>query len=145
MVTIRERGVHTFSITAKCSYTEIQNICGNQLCIQKYHDKYFLNISYEIVKFKDIGVEIQLHQSLVRRSWVTLIINPSSLLAGEYCPTALFSAVDDIPAVKHRLRSILDKCGINRKLKEFRLSRIDLTENRHYLSSKDKDATLAVY
>ena len=125
-----KRGFHTFSITTKCSYTDIQNIRGSQQCIQKHHDKYFLNVSYEIVKFRNIGVEIQLHQSLVHRSWITLIVNPSSLLAGEYCPTALFSDVKQIPEVRHRLRSILDECGIDRKLKEFRLSRTDLTEDR---------------
>lgn len=140
-----ERGSHTFSITTKCSYTEIQNIRGNQLCIRKYHDKYFLNVSYEIVKFKNIGAEIQLHQSLVHRSWITLIVNPSSLLSGEYRPTALFSDMKQIPEVKHRLRSILDECGIDRKLKEFRLSRTDLTEDRYYSNGEDRDEALAVY
>ena len=57
---IRERGCHTFSLTVKSNYTEIQNICANKLCIPVGHDKYFLNVSYEIVKFKDVGVEIHL-------------------------------------------------------------------------------------
>lgn len=140
-----KRGSHTFAIITKCSYTEIQNIRSNQLCIRKYHDKYFLNVSYEIVEFKEIGVEIQLHQSLVRRSWIKLIVNPSSLLSGEYRPTALFSDVKRIPEVKHRLRSILDECGIDRKLKEFKLSRDDLARDRYYPDRKDKDAALTVY
>ena len=86
-----------------------------------------------------------LNQSLVRRSWITLIINPSSLLEGKYCPTALFSDVSKIPEVKHRLREILDSCGIDRRLKEFKLSRVDLTEDRYYSDSMKKDEDLAVF
>ena len=92
-----------------------------------------------------VGVEIWLHQSLVRRSWITLIVNPSSLLEGMYCPTALFSDVSKIPEIKHRLREILDSCGIDRRLKEFKLSRVDLTEDRYYPDSTKKDEDLAIF
>lgn len=141
----KKRGCHTFAITLGCSYTEIQNILSDQAYIRRNHDKFFLNVSYEIVKFKEIGVEIWLHQSLARRSWITLIVNPSSLLKGKYCLTALFSDASKIPEVKHRLREILDSCGIDRRLKEFKLSRVDLTEDRYYPDSTEKDENLAVF
>lgn len=141
----KKRGCHTFAITLGCSYTDIQNILSDQVYIRKKHDKFFLNVSYEIVEFKEIGVEILLNQSLVRRSWIKLIVNPSSLLAGKYCPTALFSDADKISEAKHRLREILDSCGIDRRLKEFRLSRVDLTEDRYYSDRAKKDEDLVVF
>ena len=76
-------------------------------------------------QFKDIGVEIQLGQSVSHPCWLILIINPSSLLAGTYKPTALFQAdKESVQQVKHRLRNILDKIGVDRRLKEFKLSTV---------------------
>ena len=141
----KESGNHTFSLSTKSSYTDIQNIRNNKLCILKWHDKCFLNVTYEIVKFKNIGVEIQLHQSLVHRSWITVIVNPSSLLAGEYCPTALFHDVKKIPKVKKKLREILDECEIATKLKDFKLNRTDLTENEYYGGADELDIQLDVF
>lgn len=145
MLPIRECGCHTFSLTVKSNYTEIQNIRANKLCVLKGYDKYYLNTSYEITKFKDTGVEIHLYQSLVHPSWISLIITPSSLLAGEYRPTELLSDVSKIPEIKQQLREILDECGIKRRLKEFKLSRVDLTENRYYFDSQQMNEDLEIY
>ena len=40
---IRLLGCHTFSLTVKSSYTEIQNIRASKLCVLKGYDKYYLN------------------------------------------------------------------------------------------------------
>ena len=132
-----KKGIHTFSLTHQSSYTEIQNLSVNRLCYQKSHDKYYLNSVYWITEFKDIGVEIHLYQSLVHTSWIKLIVNPSSLLAGAYCPTTLFADPTRIPDIKKRLRKMLDECGIDHRLKTFKLSRVDLTED-WYCDSGDE-------
>lgn len=91
-----------------------------------------------IARYKPIGVEIHLSQSVSRPCWIILIINPSSLLAGTYEPTALFQANEQsVQQVKHRLRNILDKIGVDRRLKEFKLSRCDLTCNLYYKRRND--------
>lgn len=136
-----ENGIHTFSLVCRSSYTEIQNIVGAVPCVTKA-DKYHLNISRKILKFKSTGVEIHLYQSLVHPSWIKLIVNPSSLLADGYCPTELFCEPDEISDVKKRLREILDKCGIDCRLKKFKLSRCDLTRNQYYDSKKELSSQL---
>ena len=84
-------------------------------------------------QYKPIGVEIQLGQSVSHPCWLVLIVNPSSLLAGTYKPTALFQADEEsVRLIKHRLRNILDKIGVDRRLKGFKLSRYDLTRNLYY-------------
>ena len=86
-----------------------------------------------MVRYKPIGVEIHLSQSVSRPCWLALIVNPSSLLADTYEPTALFQAGEkSVQQVKHRLRHILDEISIDRRLKEFKLSRCDLTCNLYY-------------
>ena len=47
--------------------------------------------------------------------------------------------------VKHRLRNILDKIGIDRRLKEFKLSRCDLTCNLYYERKADVQNRLDIF
>ena len=129
-------GIHTFSLTAKSCYIEIQNIVGQVPCISK-PDKYHLSVKHEIVRYKGVGVEIHLHQSLVHPSWIKLIVNPASLLAGEYRPTKLFLEPEKLSQVRKSLRELLQGCGIERRLKEFKLSRVDLTEDRYHDDEED--------
>ena len=126
-------GIHTFSLKFQCKYSEIQNIVEQNECICTGNGKLGLSPYYQMPQFKDIGVEIQLGQSVAHPCWLILIVNPSSLLAGIYEPTALFRADEkSVRQVKHRLRNILDKIGVDRRLKEFKLSRCDLTCNLYY-------------
>ena len=83
-----------------------------------------------IPTYKSTGVEILLHQSIAHPCWITLIVNPSSLLAGEYRPVSLYQPDKKSLRKLHKLlRSILDKVGIEQRLKEFKLSRCDLTQD----------------
>lgn len=133
-----KNGIHTFSLTVQCSYSDIQNICTANICILKKSDAYCLNHTYQITAYKDIGVEILLHQSLSRRSWMKVIVNPSSLLEGEYCPTGLFQCRrSEIRQVKKKLRKILKQIGFERELKDFKLSRLDLTRDAYYESADE--------
>ena len=128
-----EYDIHTFSLKLQCKYSEIQNIIEQNECIRTSKGKLGLSPYYQITQFKDIGVEIQLGQSVSHPCWLILIVNPSSLLAGTYEPTALFQANEEsVRHVKHRLRNILDKIGVDRRLKGFKLSRYDLTRNLYY-------------
>ena len=108
----RKDGIHTFSLKTRSSYSEIQNIRVQNTCIRGKRDHFSLNQNYFIADYKDKGVEILLHQSLVHPSWVTLIVNPSSLLEDKYQPTGLFCPTKQLMAqLKARLRTILDKTG----------------------------------
>ena len=141
-----EYGIHTFSLKLQCKYSEIQNIIEQNECICTSKGQLGLSPYYQIPQFKDIGVEIQLGQSVTHPCWLILIVNPSSLFAGTYKPTALFQADEkSVQQVKHRLRNILDKIGIDRRLKEFKLSRCDLTCNLYYERKADVQNRLDIF
>ena len=90
-----EYGIHTFSLKLQCKYSEIQNIIEQNECICTSKGQLGLSPYYQIPQFKDIGVEIQLGQSVTHPCWLILIVNPSSLLADTYEPTALFQADEE--------------------------------------------------
>ena len=141
-----EYGIHTFSLKLQCKYSEIQNIIEQNECIRTSKGEFRLSPYYQIMQFKDIGVEIQLGQSVSHPCWLILIVNPSSLLAGTYKPTALFQAdKESVQQVKHRLRNILDKIGVDRRLKECKLSRCDLTCNLYYKRKTDVQNRLDIF
>ena len=105
---MNESGIHTFSLKLQCKYSEIQNIIEQNECIRTDKGKLGLSPYYQMPQFKDVGVEIQLGQSVSHPCWLVLIVNPSSLFAGTYEPTALFQANEEsVRHVKHRLRNIL--------------------------------------
>ena len=139
-------GIHTFSLKVQCKYSEIQNIIEQNECICTSKGEFRLSPYYQMPQFKDIGVEIHLSQSVSRPCWLILIVNPSSLRAGTYEPTALFQADEEsVRQVKHRLRNILDKIGVDRRLKEFKLSRCDLTCNLYYERKADVRNRLDIF
>lgn len=123
-------GIHTFALKIRCSYSDIQNILSANRCIHAKRDAFGLNNSYAIPTCKAAGVEVLLHQSLAHPSAITLIVNPSSVLAGEYQPVSLFRPTDKALRKLHRrLRAILDALGIEQRLGQFNLSRCDLTRD----------------
>ena len=142
----KEYGIHTFSLKLRCKYSKIQNIVEQNECVCTGKGKFGLSPYYQIVRYKSIGVEIHLSQSISRPCWITLIVNPSSLLAGTYEPTALFQAdKESVRQIKYRLRNILDKIGIDRRLKEFKLSRYDLTCNLYYKHRADVQDRIDIF
>lgn len=142
----KEYGIHTFSLKLRCKYSKIQNIVEQNECVCTGKGKLGLSPYYQIVRYKSIGVEIHLSQSISRPCWITLIVNPSSLLADTYEPTALFRADEEsVQQVKHRLRNILDEIGVDRRLKEFKLSRCDLTCNLYYERKADVQNRIDIF
>lgn len=139
-------GIHTFSLKTHSSYSEIQNIRVQNACIRGKRDRFSLNQNFCIADYKDKGVEILLHQSLVHPSWVTLIVNPSSLLEDKYQPTGLFCPTEQtMKQLKTRLRIILDEIGLDTRLKAFRLSRCDQTRDRYYSSADEVAIWLGIF
>ncbi len=141
-----EYGIHTFALKLQCKYSEIQNIIeqNERICTDK--GKLGLSPYYQMPQFKDVGVEIQLGQSVSHPCWLILIVNPSSLLASTYKPTALFQADEkSVQQIKHRLRNILDKIDVDRRLKEFKLSRCDLTCNLYYERKADVQDRIDIF
>lgn len=142
----RNDGIHTFSLKTRSSYSEIQNIRVQNACIRGKRDLFSLNQNFCIADYKDKGVEILLHQSLVHPSWITLIVNPSSLLADKYQPTGLFCPTEQtMQQVKTRLRTILDEIGLATRLKEFRLARYDQTRDRYYDHASEVALWLGIF
>lgn len=141
-----EYGIHTFSLKLQCKYSEIQNIIEQNECIHTSKGQLGLSSYYQMPQFKSIDVEIHLGQSISHPCWLILIVNPSSLLACTHEPTALFQ-VDEksVQQIKHRLRNILDKIGVDRRLKEFKLSRCDLTCNLYYDRKADIQDRLDIF
>ena len=130
----------------QCKYSEIQNIIEQNECIRTGKGKSGLSSYYQMPQFKSIGVEIHLGQSISHPCWLILIVNPSSPLASTYEPTALFQAdKESVQQIKHRLRNILDKIGIDRRLKGFKLSRCDLTSNLYYKRKTDVQNRLDIF
>lgn len=142
----RNDGIHTFSLKIRSSYSKIQNIRMQNACIRGKRDHFSLNQNFCIADYKDKGVEILLHQSLVHPSWITLIVNPSSLLADEYQPTELFRPTEQtMKQLKTRLRTILDEIGLDTRLKAFRLARYDQTRDRYYDSADEVAIWLRIF
>lgn len=142
----RNDGIHTFSLKTRSSYSEIQNIRVQNACIRGKHDRFAFNQNFCIADYKDKSVEILLHQSLVHPSWVTLIVNPSSLLADEYQPTELFCPTEQtMKQLKTRLRAILDEIGLDTRLKAFRLARYDQTRDRYYDHASEVALWLGIF
>ena len=52
---------------------------------------------------------------------------------------------ESVQQVKHRLRNILDKIGVDRRLKEFKLSRCDLTYNLYYEHRADVQDRIDIF
>ena len=110
-------------------------------------DKYLLNKLHCITKYKKYGVEILLNQSYNRPSFITVIVNPSSLLADEYRPIDLFKADSKktVKLLKQKLYSILKEIGINVKNADISLSRCDLTKDMYLPNYADIPFMLKVF
>ncbi|HIV63093.1 MAG TPA: hypothetical protein H9746_09710 [Candidatus Butyricicoccus avistercoris] len=140
-------GIHTFSLCIKSSYSDIKNILQKNEYITMNKDKYLLNKLHCIIKYKKYGVEILLNQSYNRPSFITVIVNPSSLLAYEYRPTDLFK-VDSkktVKLLKQKLYSILKEIGINIKKANISLLRCDLTKDMYLPNYADIPFMLKVF
>ena len=140
-------GIHTFSLCIKSSYSDIKNILQKNEYITMNKDKYLLNKLHCIIKYKKYGVEILLNQSYNHPSFITVIVNPSSLLADEYRPTDLFKADSKkaIKLLKQKLYSNLKKIGISFKKTDIGLSRCDLTKDMYLPNYADISFMLKVF
>ena len=140
-------GIHTFSLCIKSSYSDIKNILQKNEYITMNKDKYLLNKLHCITKYKKYGVEILLNQSYNRPSFITVIVNPSSLLADEYRPIDLFKADSKktVKLLKQKLYSILKEIGINVKNADISLSRCDLTKDMYLPNYADIPFMLKIF
>lgn len=141
-----ERGIHTFSLTAPCSYNMIQELCEDHAHYVHRKSSHGLKKVISLNAYKHCGVEILLTQSLAHRSWIRLIINPSSLCSGRYEPLALFQAEHaDLKLVHKQLKEIIKELDLPMKLKDFKLNRVDFTRNLYCKSSKEVRVRLDIF
>ena len=141
-----ERGIHTFSLTAPCSYNTIQELCEDHAHHMSKKLSHGLKKVIFLNEYKHRGVEILLTQSLTHRSWIRLIINPSSLCSGRYEPLALFQAEHaDLKQIHKRLKEIIKELDLPMKLKDFKLNRVDLTRNLYCKSSEEVKVRLDIF
>ena len=141
-----ERGIHTFSLTAPCSYNTIQELCEDHAHYMSKKLSHGLKKVIFLNAYKHRGIEILLTQSLTHRSWIRLIINPSSLCIGRYEPLALFQAEHaDLKLVHKQLKEIIKELDLPMKLKDFKLNRVDFTRNLYCKSSKEVRVRLDIF
>ena len=141
-----ERGMHTFSLTAPCSYHTIQELRETQSHYVRKMSGARLTKIISLNKYKPQGVEILLTQSIDHRSWIRLIINPSSLCSGRYEPLALFQAEHTkLKQIQKRLKEIIKELDLPMKLKDFKLNRVDLTRNLYCKSSEEVRVRLDIF
>ena len=141
-----ERGIHTFSLTAPCSYNTIQELCEDHAHYVHRKSSHGLKKVISLNAYKQCGVEILLTQSLTHRSWIRLIINPSSLCSGRYEPLALFQAEHTkLKQIQKRLKEIIKELDLPMKLKDFKLNRVDLTRNLYCKSSEEVKVRLDIF
>lgn len=141
-----ERGMHTFSLTAPCSYHTIQELRETQSHYVRKMSGARLTKIISLNKYKPQGVEILLTQSIDHRSWIRLIINPSSLCSGRYEPLALFQAEHTkLKQIQKRLKEIIKELDLPMKLKDFKLNRVDLTRNLYCKSSEEVKVRLDIF
>ena len=141
-----ERGIHTFSLTALCSYHIIQELCEDHAHYVHKKLSHGLKKVISLNAYKHRGVEILLTQSLTHRSWIRLIINPSSLCIGRYEPLALFQAEHaELKQIHKRLKEIIKELDLPMKLKDFKLNRVDLTRNLYCKSSEEVKVRLDIF
>ena len=141
-----ERGIHTFSLTAPCSYHIIQELRETQSHYVRKMSGARLTKIISLNKYKPQGVEILLTQSIDHRSWIRLIINPSSLRSGRYEPLALFQAEHaDLKQIHKRLKEIIKELDLPMKLKDFKLNRVDFTWNLYCKSSEEVKVRLDIF
>ena len=141
-----ERGIHTFSLTAPCSYNTIQELCEDHAHYVHKKSRHGLKKVIFLNAYKHRGVEILLTQSLTHQSWIRLIINPSSLCSGRYEPLALFQAEHaDLKQIHKRLKEIIKELDLPMKLKDFKLNRVDFTRNLYCQSSEEMKVRLDIF
>ena len=95
--------------------------------------------NYCIPTYKSTGVEILLHQSIAHPCWITLIVNPSSLLAGTYQPVSLYQPdKKSLRKLHKRLRGILDKVGIEQRLRAVSYTHLDVYKRQTFLFCREQ-------
>lgn len=129
-------GIHTIELYAKdLKYTDVQKVIDylvdqGEIYLLK-SDPYNIDRHLKSVYLVNDGIRMRIYQSHNKSSGIGFIINPSTLLSGEYQPVRLWRPTkEDVETLLEILDDILESLGLDSvKAKDLSLSQMELTKN----------------
>ena len=148
--TSKTYGIHTIELyLANLKYTEVQKVIDRLVENGQIHltqrEPYNINRFGKSCYFIDDGIRLWIHQSYNKSNGIAFIINPSTLLTGEYQPVKLWIPTEEtVNRMLDCIAAHLEELGLNPDYTEnLSLSQMDITENRW--CSKGYDVAQNIY
>lgn len=137
-------GIHTIELyLANLKYTEVQKVIdrlmGKGLIHLSQKDPYNIDRSAKSNYLVDEGIRVRVYQSHNKSNGLALIVNPSTLLSGEYQPAKLWiPAKKAVVKMQNCISACLKELGLNPAyVDSLSLSQMDITENIWYDAGYD--------
>ena len=144
-------GIHTVSFYAKnLKYQEVQRAIDRQmekrnLQIRK-QDPYNIDRSLKDTYFIKNGISLWIYQSHDRSNGVSFVVNPSTLLKGNYQPAKLWKPTPkSFKKLTAGLDSCIDELGLDYTANDLSLSQMDLTMNLWLDDNADVDQIIRLF
>ena len=148
--TSKTYGIHTIELyLANLKYTEVQKVIDRLVENGQIHltqrEPYNINRFGKSCYFIDDGIRLWIHQSYNKSNGIAFIINPSTLLTGEYQPVKLWIPTEEtVNRMLDCIAAHLEELGLNPDYTDnLSLSQMDITENRW--CSKGYDVAQNIY
>lgn len=137
-------GIHTIELYAKdLKYTEVQRVIEFLAAHGKIYtaksDLCNIDRHLKSTYFVNDGIRLRIHQSHDKSNGIGLIINPSTILSGEYQPIKLWKPTEAaVDTLLEYLDIVLESIELNSvTAKDLSLSEMDITENIWYDKNHD--------
>ena len=143
-------GIQTLELYAKdLKYTEVQRVIdyleGHGNIYKMKSDPYNINRHMKSTYLIEDGVRLRIYQSCIKSNGIGFIINPATLLTGEYQPVKLWEPTRrSVDTLLKKLNKILKLIGLDSvKARDLSLSQMDITTNKW--GKKDFDITPIIH
>ena len=145
-------GLHTIELyLGKLKYAEVQRVIDRLMDIGQIYlsqaDPYNIDRSGESGYFVREGIRLRIYQSYNKSNGIAFIVNPGTLLSGEYQPVNLW--IPSKAAVNKLLVHIsacMDKLGLDQDhVRNLSLSQMDITENHWHDVSHDIPRDIRIF
>ena len=133
----KDYGIHTIELyLANLKYTEVQKVIDrlveNGQIYLTQRESYNIDRFGKSCYFIDDGIRLRIHQSYNKSNGIAFIINPSTLITGEYQPVKLWIPTKEaVDRMLEYIAAYLEELGLNPNyVSNLSLSQMDITENR---------------
>ena len=133
----KDYGIHTIELyLANLTYTEVQKVIDrlveNGQIYLTQREPYNIDRFGKSCYFIDDGIRLRIHQSYNKSNGIAFIINPSTLITGEYQPVKLWIPTKEaVDRMLEYIAAYLEELGLNPNyVSNLSLSQMDITENR---------------